>query len=76
MFRSILAGAQKLAVGILLLGFAAAAGAENLTTVKTGTLPTLNDAETFRPTISNTSNLLLPSHAMNARRDTGSISSP
>jgi len=44
MFRSILAGAQKLAVGVLLLGFAAAAGAENLTTVKTGTLPTLNDA--------------------------------
>ncbi|HEX7915372.1 sodium:solute symporter [Rudaea sp.] len=44
MFRSILAGAQKLAVGVLLLGFAASASAENLTTVKTGTLPTLTDA--------------------------------
>jgi len=44
MFRSILAGAQKRAVGVLLLGFAVSAGAESLTTVKTGTLPTLNDA--------------------------------
>ncbi|MBS0515816.1 MAG: sodium/solute symporter [Proteobacteria bacterium] len=44
MFRLSLAGARKLAACVLLLGIAAAAQAENLTTVKIGTLPVLSDA--------------------------------
>lgn len=43
-FRSICAGARRLAACLVLLGVTAHAGAENLTTVKPGTLPPLADA--------------------------------
>ena len=43
-YRSIVAGARRLAAAALLLGAAAGAHAENLTTVNTGTLPALDDA--------------------------------
>ena len=42
-FRSIIAGARRLVAVALLLGFATGANAENLTSVKTGTLPALDD---------------------------------